>query len=135
MKIVMDTSIYSHYAEGMPDVVDIIATQGETIYLPAIVLGELNYGFMKGRKQRFNERKLLEFINLLDIIIIEVDANISRKYGIIYLSLVKKGLKIPINDVWIAASSMEVGGTILTTDKHFQYVEQIETIIWRTDPI
>jgi predicted nucleic acid-binding protein len=28
----------------------------------------------------------------------------------------KKGTKIPINDVWIAASCMEVGGTLLTKE-------------------
>ena len=128
MKLVLDTNTYSHYAEGLPSVVDFIATRGETIFLPSIVLGELHYGFMKGRRQRFNERKLNEIISVLDIEIIEIDADVARKYGIIYLALVKKGLKIPINDVWIAASSMEVGGVLLTTDKHFEHVEQIEII-------
>ena len=40
----------------------------------------------------------------------------------------KKWTKIPINDVWIAASCMEVGGTLLTRDKHFDVVDQIEMI-------
>ncbi len=44
----------------------------------------------------------------------------------------KKKIKIPINDVWIAASCMEVGGKLLTGDKHFNAVEQIETIILGT---
>ncbi|HEC62008.1 MAG TPA: PIN domain-containing protein [bacterium] len=50
----------------------------------------------------------------------------------IYLSLQKKGAKIPINDVWIAASCMEVGGTLLTRDRHFKVVEQIETVLFAT---
>ena len=44
----------------------------------------------------------------------------------------KEKVKIPINDVWIAASCMEVGGTLPTRDKHFGAVEQIETIILGT---
>jgi hypothetical protein len=47
----------------------------------------------------------------------------------IYTSLVRKGGKIPINDVWIAACCMEVGGTLLTRDRHFEAVEQIQTMI------
>ena len=129
MKLVLDTNIYSDYAEGLPAVVDFLAIYGEDIYLPSIVLGELSYGFMKGSRQRFNERKLQEFIRKLQIEIIDVNHNVARKYGIIFLSLVKKGTKIPINDVWIAACCMETGGTLVTRDRHFRQVEQIETMV------
>jgi predicted nucleic acid-binding protein len=129
MKLVLDTNIYSDYAEGLPDIVDFLAIHGDEIYLPSIVLGELSYGFMKGSRQRFNERKLQEFIRKLQIEIIDVNHNVARKYGIIYLSLVKKGTKIPINDVWIAACCMEAGGTLITRDRHFQHVDQIETMV------
>ncbi len=129
MKLVLDTNIYSDYAEGLPAVVDFLALHGEDIFLPAIVLGELSYGFMKGSRQTFNERKLQEFIRKLQIEIIDVNHNVARKYGVIYLSLVKKGAKIPINDVWIAACCMETGGTLITKDRHLRHVDQIETIV------
>jgi predicted nucleic acid-binding protein len=85
---------------------------------------------MKGSRRQFNERKLQQIIKELKIEIIDVNRNVSRKYAIIYLSLAKKGAKIPINDVWIAACCMEVGGTLLTRDQHFQHVEQIETALF-----
>ena len=129
MKLVLDTNIYSDYAEGLPQTVDYMATYGEFIYLPSVVLGELYFGFMKGSRQQFNEKKLQQFIGRLRVEIINVNADVARKYAIIYLSLQKKGAKIPINDVWIAASCMEVGGTLLTRDKHFKVVDQIETVI------
>ena len=102
---------------------------GDVIYLPSIVMGELTYGFIKSSRQEFNERKLQEIIKKLQIEIIDVNQNVSQKYALIYLSLVIKGTKIPINDVWIAACCMEVGGTLLTRDRHFRYVEQKEAII------
>lgn len=132
MKLVLDTNVYCDYAEGIPNVVDYIAIHGEDIFLPAIVIGELTYGFMKGSRQKFNEIKLQEIIKKLQIEIIDVNQNVSRKYALIYLSLVKKGTKIPINDVWIAASCMEVGATLLTRDRHFRHVEQIETMVLDT---
>jgi tRNA(fMet)-specific endonuclease VapC len=94
-----------------------------------VVLGELHFGFMKGSRQRLNERKLQQFINRLKVEIIDVNADVARKYATIYLSLLGKGAKIPINDVWIAACCMEVGGALLTRDRHFQIVDQIETVV------
>jgi predicted nucleic acid-binding protein len=129
LKLVLDTNIYSDYAEGLPETVNFLATHGEHLYLPSVVIGELNFGFMKGSQQQFNERKLKQFIKRLRVEIIDVDADVARKYAIVFLSLQKKGTKIPINDVWIAASCMEIGGTLLTRDRHFEVVEQIETVI------
>ncbi len=132
MKLVLDTNIYSDFAEGLPDVVDILATLGEQLFMPSIVLGELSYGFMKGRRRELNEKKLLQIIDQLKMEIITVDQHVARKYGIIYNSLAKKGKKIPINDVWIAACCMITGGTLLTRDRHFEFIDQIEAIIMRT---
>ena len=133
MKLVLDTNIYSDYAEGVSDTVDFMATHGEQIYLPSVVLGELHFGFMKGRHQAFNEKKLTQFIKTLNVEVINVNADVARKYATIYLSLQKKGTKIPINDVWIAASCMAIGGTLLTRDTHFDVVDQIETVMQGID--
>ncbi len=129
MKLVLDTNIYSDFAEGLPEVVDILATSGEHLFMPSIVLGELSYGFMKGSRPDFNEKKLREIVSRLKMEIVTVDEHVARKYAIIYTSLVKKGRKIPVNDVWIAACCMETGGTLLTRDKHFEFIGQIEAII------
>ncbi len=58
-----------------------------------------------------------------------MDEDVARKYAIIYASLVKQGRKIPLNDVWIAACCMQVGGVLLTRDHRFENVEQIEAMI------
>ena len=129
MKLVLDTNTYCDYAEGLPDVVNIMATRSQYLSIPSVVLGELHYGFMKGSRQQFNEKKLRQMISHLKIEIIDVNADVARKYAFIYRSLEKKGTKIPINDVWIAACCMEVGGTLLTRDQHFEAVDQIEVII------
>ena len=130
MKLVLDTNVYSDYAEGAPEVVEYLAVHGDQLFLPSVVLGELHYGFMKGKRQAFNEQKLREFVERLKVAIVTVDENVAKRYAAIYLSLQKKGKKIPINDVWIAASCIEVGGVLLTRDKHFEAVEQIQTVVF-----
>ncbi len=134
MKLVLDTNIYCDYAEGLVDAVDSIATYGQAIFIPSIVLGELFFGFMKGSRQQFNEKKLRQIVNRLKIEVIDVNSDVARKYALIYLALQKKGIKIPINDVWIAACCMQIGGTLLTRDKHFELVDQIEAIVLKKEP-
>ena len=129
MKLVLDTNIYSDYAEGASVTVEFMATHADHLYLPSIVIGELQFGFMKGSRCRYNENKLQQFIDRLKVGIIDINANVARKYAVIYLFLQRKGAKIPINDVWIAACCMEVGGTLLTRDRHFNAVDQIETVV------
>ena len=129
MRIVLDTNIYVDFARGRPDVVDLLATQSTEILLPAIVMGELFYGFMKGSRSRYNEEKFYHFITTLEVSIIHVNEDVARKYAIIFSDLTNKGTRIPINDVWIAACSMSAGGTLLTRDRHFEQVSQIDRII------
>jgi len=129
MNLVLDTNIYCDFAEGIEETVDIISEAGENLFLPSVVIGELQYGFMKGSRREWNEKKLSEIIRKLELSVIDVTRSVASKYGLIYCSLVRKGKKIPINDVWVAACCMEVGGTLLTRDLHFKNIEQIDTII------
>jgi predicted nucleic acid-binding protein len=49
MRAVLDTNIYVDFARGRPDVVNFLAIQSTEILLPAIVMGELFYGFIIGK--------------------------------------------------------------------------------------
>jgi predicted nucleic acid-binding protein len=129
MRIVLDTNIYVDFARDKSDVVELLAIQSTEILLPAIVMGELFYGFMKGSRSRYNEEKFHYFVTTLEVSIIPVNEDVARKYAIIFSDLTSKGTRIPINDVWIAACSMSTGGTLLTRDRHFEQVSQIDKII------
>lgn len=129
MRMVLDTNAYVDFAEGREDVVTLLATRSSEILIPAVAVGELFYGFMKGNRPDYNEEKFRRFVTSLDVSIIPVDQEAARKYAVIFLALISKGTPIPINDVWIAACCMAVGGTLLTRDHHFNQVDQIDKII------
>jgi len=113
LKLVLDTNIYCDYAEGLPETVEMIAMHGDYLYIPSIVAGELTLGFMKGKRLQFNDRKLRQIISRLKIEIIDVTIDVARKYARIYLALLKKGKKIPINDVWIAACCIDISNLLI----------------------
>lgn len=74
----MDTNIYCDFAEGVPIVVGAIAEHGEHTFIPAMLIGELSYGFMKGKRQEHNERMLRRVISRLKIDIINIDEDVAR---------------------------------------------------------
>ena len=84
---------------------------------------------MKGSRTRYNEEKLHHFVSALEASIICVNEEVARKYAIIFSTLTNNGILNPINDVWIAACCMSLGGTLLTRDRHFQQVGLIDKII------
>jgi len=37
---------------------------------------------------------------------------------------------IPLNDVWIAATALAIGATLVTHDNHFQHVNNLNILDW-----
>lgn len=48
-------------------------------------------------------------------------------YALVYAVLRRKGQPIPTNDLWIAASTLEHGASLLTLDAHFQHIDGLRT--------
>lgn len=90
----------------------------------------MSYGFLKGTKTAWNEEKLGQVMKELGVRVIDVNEDVTRKYAAVYHSLERKGTKIPINDVWIAASCLGIGGTLLTSDRHFEAVDNLDLLLF-----
>ncbi len=96
------------------------------VVVPAVVLGELAAGFTLGRRAEENRRVLAEFLAEPFVSVLEVTAATSRHYARIFAALRRGGTPIPLNDVWIAAATMECGGHLLTFDTDFQRITDLE---------
>jgi tRNA(fMet)-specific endonuclease VapC len=83
------------------------------------VLGELYAGFKGGNKEQENTRLLKRFIQKPTVEILEATEETSKIFGQIKNDLKKAGTPLPINDVWIAAHTLESGSTLITYDIHF----------------
>lgn len=54
-----------------------------------------------------------------------VDEETSERYATIRVALKKAGIPVTANDIWIAASAMQHGLPILTSDRDFQNISQV----------
>jgi predicted nucleic acid-binding protein len=99
--------------------------QAEAIHLSSIILGELLAGFRRGKRRKKNEQELRVFLESPRVNLLQVDEETAETYALVLNSLWDGGTPIPTNDIWIAASAMQHGLRILTTDTHFQKINQV----------
>jgi len=124
IRILLDTSAYIAFLKGHPGVKQAIQKADE-INLNPMVLGELLAGFMKGRREARNREILQEFMESPRVRLRAIDEETSERYAAIFNYLRGQGTPIPTNDLWIAATAMQFGLRVVTTDRHFQQVPQI----------
>lgn len=97
----------------------------DAIVLTPIVLGELRAGFLRGRSRKKNEEELRAFLASPRVDVVDLTEATAERYAAILDFLWKSGVPIPTNDIWIAASAMQHGLKVLTTDAHYTKVPHI----------
>ena len=132
-RLVLDTSAYSHLRAGDPRVIDLVAT-AEMIFVPVTVLGELHGGFELGSRVRENRVALTEFLAEPFVTVIPTSPSVARHYGRIYAALRRAGTPIPVNDMWIAAATLDTGACLLTFDGDFTRVHGLDCTVLEKAP-
>ena len=123
-RICLDTSAYSAFKRGHPQLGHRIREASE-IQLSPVVLGELRAGFLKGTRLAENLADLAQFLASPRVAVVATNEETTERYAVIFDSLRRAGVPIPTNDIWIAATAMQSGAVLLTTDPHFGAVAQV----------
>ena len=123
-RVSLDTTAYAHMRRGHAGVTELIA-RAEIVYLPSIVLGELEAGFLLGRRTAENRTTLGEFLDEPFTAVISVDEQVARAYGRLFAELRRAGTPIPVNDIWIAAATIAMGAHLLTFDRDFDKIDNL----------
>jgi tRNA(fMet)-specific endonuclease VapC len=123
-KVMLDTSAYSAFLRGNTEVKQALG-EADEIYVNPIVLGELYAGFTRGNKGKKNRDILRDFIGSPRLRIAPIDEETAERYSAIITYLWSQGTPVPTNDLWIAATAMQYGLKLITTDNHFRNVPQI----------
>jgi tRNA(fMet)-specific endonuclease VapC len=117
---------------GDPDALrELLVRHGQPqdrFFISITVLSELYFAAYASRRQAQNLRSinhLLDHIPLLDF-----DVMAAEEYGRVKAELKVKGRPIPGTDAQIAAVARLHDLTVLSTDHHFQYVDNLQTESW-----
>jgi len=120
--IALDTNAYAAFKRGEPDIV-VVLQHAPRILVCVTVLGELLGGFAAGQRESTNRAELTLFLDSPRVQVVPCTTVTADLYALVYAALRRKGLPIPTNDLWIAASSLEHGAALLTLDGHFRSID------------
>ena len=129
-RLVLDTSGYSHLRAGHALTIDWLAV-ATVVAVPVIVIGELDAAFRQGTREADNRLSLDAFLGEPFVEVLGVDRAIASRYGALVPQLRRNGTPIPVNDIWIAATALAVGGRLLTFDRDFERVPGLDCVVLR----
>ena len=121
----IDTNVYIHAMQGICSAQNIFI-ESDIVYVPMIVLGELEYGFRNGSKYKRNKLQLNKFLGGPNINVVHTSLEVVEHYGRIKSKLKKQGTPIPENDVWIAACASSLGSNLVSFDQHFKPIKSLD---------
>jgi tRNA(fMet)-specific endonuclease VapC len=129
MKIALDTSAYSAFhRDGNKTVKDYLEANNE-IYIPSFVLAELYAGFKGGSRYEQNFDVFEKFSKQTNCNLLFADKNSLELYADIFLQLKKNGTPINQNDIWIAVICLQHDLTLITADRDFNKIPQLECVM------
>ena len=127
-RLVLDTSAYSHFRRGHAGVLDALA-RAERVLVPVTVLGELEAAFELGTRARDNRRVLDDWLDEPFVDLVDTTASVARHYGRLFSTLKREGTPLPVNDIWIAAATLDCGGALLTFDRDFERIRGMDLMM------
>jgi tRNA(fMet)-specific endonuclease VapC len=122
MRYLLDTSAYIdlHRKPAADNPLD----RASVVLISVITLGELYSGFKRGGLAR-QEKELRRFLQHPKVAVVDVSADTAEFYAEVFEHLRRAGSPVPTNDLWIAATAMQCGARILTSDRHFLRLPQV----------
>lgn len=123
----LDTSAVVAFLRGDRSLVDRLG-QLDHVYTSVIVIGELLYGALHSANPDRNLERVTDFAG--SIVALSCDSETAKAYARLKQDLRAKGKPIPDNDLWIAATSVQHGLTLMHRDAHFDEIEEVQLETW-----
>ncbi len=127
-RYLLDTNVLVDAFKARLDIPTTIQRSG-AVFVSEIVLGEFKAGLndsASGRKQR---EALDAFLRLPNVVEITLTPATTDLYAKVFRSLREAGRPIPVNDIWLAAQALEHGAVLVSRDRHFGSVANLQTLI------
>ncbi len=100
----------------------------DELYLPQVALAELYAGAYRSSHPEKHLQQIGRFLEAVEVL--GPDESTPLIYGRISAQLAKTGTPIPQNDIWIAATALQYGLPLATTDAHFRHVIGLNVLSW-----
>ncbi len=120
-----DTSLFIARESGRPIVARFIP---EELAVSVITIGELRAGVLAATDLATRDRRLGTLEAALALEPLPIDVAVAAAWARLRMILRDHGLRMPVNDSWIAATAMTLGVALVTQDKDFPALEELSVI-------
>jgi hypothetical protein len=115
---IADTSLFVAHETGRPLRVEVLP---DRLAVSAITIGELWAGVLAATDVAVRDRRLGTLSAALALDPIPVDDRVAAAWARLRVDLRDRGIRMPVNDSWIAATAIALGVAVVTQDD--DYVE------------
>ncbi len=127
MKYLLDTTQVVYFLRGAPSVVaDLQSRKSEGMAVSIISIAELYEGVFGSRDPGAAERAVRDFLS--DVSVLGIDEGTARIFGQERVKLRQAGTRMSDMDLLIAATALYHNLTLLTSDRDFERVENLNTV-------
>ncbi len=120
-----DTSVFIARESRRP--IDVEAMP-DRLAVSVITIGELRAGVLAASDMTTRDRRLDTLTAALSLEPIPVDVEVANAWARLRLALRDAGLRMPVNNSWIAATAMALGVPIVTQDDDFPTLANLTVI-------
>jgi predicted nucleic acid-binding protein len=120
-----DTSLFVARESGRP----LAETDlPDEITVSVITIGELRAGVLAAADVRTRDRRLATLVEALNFDPVPVDQAVAEAWARLRVLLRDAGLRMPVNDSWIAATALVLGVPVITQDDDYRGLPGLDVI-------
>jgi hypothetical protein len=120
-----DTSVFIADASGRRLDVDALPDE---LAVSVITVGELRAGVLAAADVATRQQRLNTLITVLAMDPVPVDERVAEAWAGLRVALRDAGVRMPVNDSWIAATALALGIPIYTQDDDFDEVPGLTVV-------
>ena len=125
MRVALDTNRLTDLFRGDSALADQLG-EFEEVWIPLIVLAEIKAGFCGGSGQHRNAAQLNSLFAKPTVDLLLPGRETAEHYARLFVQLKRAGTPVPDNDLWIAALVLEHDLILITRDRHFEHIPQLQ---------
>jgi predicted nucleic acid-binding protein len=100
----------------------------DELAVSVITIGELRAGVLAAADVATRDRRLITLTTAQALDPIPVDELVAENWARLRITLRDLGLRMPVNDSWIAATALSIGIPVVTSDRDYVGVPGLEVI-------
>lgn len=127
IKYLIDTSIHILSLRRDKSIRQRLSTL-ETFYTSTIVLGELYAGAERSVHKQQSMSEIDELVQ--STFVLNIDIATAKIFARLSYAQQAKGQMLPSNDLWIAATALQHGLTLIARDEHFTWIDKLSLEQW-----